>query len=88
MTYKNRPLIRKDNILYFGSMQDKYIAMLQILSTTSFEGEEIADRVLIQLQLTDENALPKDRVEKASEKHGLYDALDIADIWLTRALKS
>lgn len=84
MTYKNRPLIRKDNIIYYGSLSDKMIAMLQILSTKTENGEEVADKIMIQLQLTDEKALPKDIVQKVAEKHGLYEALDIADIWLTR----
>ena len=29
--YKGHPLQRKDNIIYYGSFADKYIAMLQIL---------------------------------------------------------
>ena len=33
LVYKGHPLRRKDNIIYFGSMADKYIIMLQILET-------------------------------------------------------
>lgn len=84
MTYKNRPLIRKENTLYYGSLSDKMIVMLQILSTKIVDGTEVSDKIMIQLQLTDEKALPKDVVQKVAEKHGLYEALDIADIWLTR----
>ena len=31
LIYKNHPLRRIDNIIYYGSMADKYIIMLQIL---------------------------------------------------------
>ncbi len=88
MTYKGRPLIRKENIIYYGSMADKHIAMLQILSTKKIGDDEVSDRIMVQLQLTDETASFKDRTEKVAEKHGLYEALDIADIWLSRALKN
>lgn len=87
MTYRNRPVIRKDNIIYFGSMEDKFIAMIQILSTKESFGEQVADKVSVQLQSTDEKLPFKDRIEKSSEKKGLYESLDIADIWLSRALK-
>lgn len=30
LTYKGHPLRRKDNIIYYGSMAEKYIIMLQI----------------------------------------------------------
>ena len=33
LIYKNHPLRRIDNIIYYGSMADKYIIMLQILDT-------------------------------------------------------
>ena len=33
LMYKGHPLRRKDNILYYGSMSDKYIIMMQILDT-------------------------------------------------------
>ena len=38
LTYKGRPLMRKDNLVYYGSMADKYIVMLQILETKKVEG--------------------------------------------------
>ena len=33
LTYKGRPLMRKDNLVYYGSMADSHIVMLQILET-------------------------------------------------------
>ena len=31
LTFKGRPLMRKDNLIYYGSMADSHIIMLQIL---------------------------------------------------------
>ncbi|MBE6994703.1 MAG: hypothetical protein E7423_08705 [Ruminococcaceae bacterium] len=88
LTYKGRPLLRKDNIIYYGSMTDKYIAMLQILSTTKVNGLDVADKVSVQLQLTDPDISSRDRITKSTTKDGLYNAMDIASIWLDRALTS
>ena len=33
LTYKGKPLVRKDNELYYGSMTDPYVLYLQILTT-------------------------------------------------------
>ena len=53
LTYKGRPMMRKDNIIYYGSMADTHIIMLQILETKKIGNEEVASRVSVQLQLTD-----------------------------------
>jgi hypothetical protein len=87
LTYKGHPLLRKDNIIYYGSMADSHIVMLQILETKKVQDSDIATRVLVQLQLTDPNVRAKDRIVKKSEKEGFYTALDLGCVWLERALK-
>ncbi|MBR2782253.1 MAG: hypothetical protein IKE00_02835 [Oscillospiraceae bacterium] len=86
LTYKGRPLMRKDNLVYYGSMADEYIVMLQILETKDVNDIKAASKVSVQLQLTDPNAKARDRVVKKSEKEGFYTALDLGSVWLERAL--
>ena len=86
LMYKGRPLMRKDNLIYYGSMAESHIVMLQILETKQVNGQEVASRVSVQLQLTDPNARSRDRIVKKSEKDGLYTALDFGSVWLERAL--
>ena len=88
LMYKGRPLMRKDNLVYYGSMVDKYIVMLQVLETKNENGIELASRVSVQLQLTDPNLKARDRIVKKSEKDGFYTALDVGCVWLERALAS
>ncbi len=88
LMYKGRPLLRKDNQLYYGSMADEYIVMLQILETKQLEDLELATKVSVQLQRTDPNAKLRDRVVKKTEKDGLYAALDVGCVWLERALSA
>ena len=86
LSYRGRPLIRKDDTLYYGSMSDKYIIMLQIQDKKTVEGAEIATKVSVYLQQTNENIRPKERIVRKSEKPGLYEALDVGAVWLERAL--
>ena len=95
LVYKGHPLRRKDNILYYGSMSDKYIIMMQIMDTKPVApaagaenvGElNVATRVSVQLQLTAPTVKSRDRIVKKSEKGSLYAAMDVASVWLERAL--
>lgn len=86
LMFKGRPLMRKDNLIYYGSMADSHIVMLQILETKQIGDAEIASRVSVQLQLTDPTVKSRDRVLKKGEKAGLYTALDFGSVWLERAL--
>lgn len=86
LTYKGHPLRRKDNLIYYGSMADKYIIALQVLATQKEGDMDVASKVSVQLQLTDPDLKSRDRVVKKSEKSNLYDAMDVGAIWLERAL--
>jgi len=86
LVYKNHPLRRVDNLIYYGSMADKYIVMFQILDTKKEKDMDVATRVSVQLQLTDPDLRSRDRVVKKSEKDSLYAAMDVGTIWLERAL--
>jgi hypothetical protein len=86
LMYKGHPLMRKDNLIYYGSMADSHIVMLQILETKKVGETDIATRVSVQLQLTDPSVKSRERVVKKGEKPGLYTALDFGCVWLERAL--
>ncbi len=86
LTYKGHPLMRKDNLIYYGSMADSHIVMLQVLESKKVGDIDVATRVSVQLQLTDPAAKSRDRIVKKSEKSGLYTALDFGCVWLERAL--
>ena len=88
LTYKGHPLRRKDNLIYYGDMADSHIILLQILESKPVGDMEVATKVSIQLQLTDPDLKSRDRVVKRSEKDSLYSAIDIASVWLERALAS
>ena len=88
LSYKGRPLMRKDNMIYYGSMADSHIILMQVLETKTVGDTEIASRVSVELQLTDPNVRAKDRIVKKSEKDGFFTALDVGSVWLNRALNA
>ncbi|MDR1590134.1 MAG: hypothetical protein LBS51_08095 [Oscillospiraceae bacterium] len=86
LEYKGHPLRRKDNFIYYGSMSDKYIIMLQVTETKKSGELDLPSRVIVQLQYTDPKLKSRDRVVKKSEKTSLFEAIDVASVWLDRAL--
>ncbi|WP_295764291.1 hypothetical protein [uncultured Oscillibacter sp.] len=86
LIYKGHPLRRAGNLIYYGTMAEKYIIMMQVLDTKKEQDLDLATKVSIQLQLTAPDLRSRDRVVKKSEKDSLYAAMDIATVWLERAL--
>lgn len=86
LSYKGKPLVRSGNTIYYGSMLDDYVVMLQIKNKKTENNVELPNEILVQLLRTGKDVKPQDMVAKKSEKVGLYNALDIADVWLERAL--
>lgn len=87
LTYKGRPLVRCGKELYYGSMNEPFVAYLQILTTTKSGDQEIADKVMVAILSTDESKPLPERIMRRSTKNGLYTALEIGSIWLERALQ-
>jgi hypothetical protein len=67
-------------------MADKYIIMLQVVESKAVKDMEVATRVIVQLQLTDPDVKSRDRIVKKAEKASFYEAMDVAAVWLERAL--
>lgn len=89
LEYKGYPLLRKDNTIYYGRMSDPYIIQLQIKDSIPVDEEmTMATKVTVQLMSTNENQRSRDRVVRSSEKNGLYAAMDLAYVWLNRALNA
>ena len=86
LVYRGHPLRRVDNLIYYGSMADKYLIMMQVLDTEDVKDLKLAKRVSIQLQLTDATLRSRDRVVRSTEKASLAEAMEFASIWLERAL--
>ena len=86
LVYKGHPLRRVGNFIYYGSMADEYIILMQTLDARKEKDLDVATRVSIQLQYTDPDQT-REQVVKKSQKESLYTAMDLAFVWLTSALE-
>ena len=88
--YRGKPLVRANNLICYGDMNDKYILFMMVISTKKVENAdpksapELPDMILVQILDTDASKPSHERVVKQFEKNGLYDAMDIGIIWLDK----
>ena len=78
--------MRSGNTLYYGSMAEDFVIMIQVLSMRKIGDLDVADRVTVQLLNTDPDVPLKEKIVKKSEKKGLWAAMDIGTVWLERQL--
>ena len=84
LMYKGFPLVRKGNDIYFGNPAEEFVVWIQILKTENVGGVDVATKLKVYRMLTDDTKNAIERIKKQVEKESLYDALEIASIWLTR----
>ena len=81
LTYKGKPLQRRENVIYFGSFQEDFMIVFTITDTTQNGEIDIATNVVIELKDNRNGA-----TVKKAERENLYKAIDIAEFWLFDAL--
>lgn len=87
LTYKGRPLVRSGKQIYYGNMYEPYVVMMQVMDEEAQGDITRSKKVLVKLFNTNPSLNPMEAFEKTAEKNGLYQALDIASVWLDAALK-
>lgn len=80
--YKGLPLVRKGGEIYYGSMGDPEVVMMQLIGKKTVGGVETATKVQLYRMLTDENVPVMERITKTAVKSSLFEALDLAHDWI------
>lgn len=88
LIYRDRPLVREENVICYGSMEDPFMLQLIIMSTKEYRGQTVPDKVVVQLLKTDTSVPSHQRIVKQSIQEGLSGAMDLGIVWLERALAS
>ena len=83
--FKNRPLVRRGSTIYYGNISDKCVAKLDISSEKRLFESTVADGVTVQLLDTNPDLDPRKKLMKRCKRNGLYEAMDVADAWLSKA---
>ncbi|MBQ6702761.1 MAG: hypothetical protein IJN17_07400 [Clostridia bacterium] len=89
LVFRGKPLLREGNTFCYGSMSDKYVLFMMVLSNKTIKDEkgnsvEVPDKIILQVLSTDTTKPPHERVVKQFDRNGLFDAMDIGLIWLDR----
>ena len=87
LTYKDKPLVRKGNEIYYGDMSQSHVVKFEILSTKKTDGGELPEKVKVMLLKSDIQLSDKDRIVKETTKDSFFEALDFGFVWLERAVK-
>lgn len=82
MMYKNYPLVRKGNELYFGYMNDPYVVYLKVENAQKQQDVVVSKNIKLYQMSTD---LENPTIKQQATRDNLYDALDVAIAWLSRA---
>ena len=84
LEYLDKPLVREDNTICYGDMNEKCILILEIMSFKDVGGKQLPKDILIQVI----DSKDPTKIIKQGKKDGLYDAFSIGLVWLDMALKS
>ena len=82
LEYLDKPLVREDNTICYGDMNEKCVLVLEIMSYKKYNDNDIPDKILIQILDTKD----PNKIYKQATKDGLYEAFRMGEIWLEQAL--
>ena len=83
--YRGYPMVRCGKQIYYGYMSEPYVIMIEIKhETTSDQGLAMADKLKVY-QISTREKDPIKAIVKTSDRTSLYDAVDLAHVWLRRA---
>ena len=88
LTYKNKPIVKSGNEIYYGDMKEPYVVKFTILSTVKAGENEIPGEVKVELLKSDAQLSDKKKAAKETVKNSFFEALDVGFVWLERALKA
>lgn len=87
LTFREKPLFRSGNTLYYGDPGERYILQLDITQTKTVNDIQCATKVKLKV-ISNTGDLENAQVFRESEKEDIYTALDIGSWWLKMALSN
>ena len=80
LEYRGWPLVREDNTICYGDMNEKCILILEIMS---YSAQNLPDKILIQVV----DSKDPNKIIRQGSFSGLHEAFTMGEIWLDQALK-
>ena len=85
LTYKDKPIYRKGNVIYYGDLSERLILVMEIVDSEEKNGIKITKKVKFHIQ-DNTGELGKGVNYRSGERDNLYKAFDIGAWWLRDAL--
>lgn len=87
LTYKDKPIYRQGNKIYYGDLSERLILVMEIVETEEKNGIQLTKKVKFHVQ-DNTGELGKGVNYRTGERDNLYKAFDIGAWWLQDALES
>ena len=82
LEYKGRPLVRSNDVIYYGNMNDEFVVRFTVLDSEKVSDIKVSKKIRIDLV----KSADREKAVKTSEKEGFYEAMDLGFVWLNRHL--
>ena len=79
LEYKDRPLVRRGDDIYYGDLSDKYYVYMMVMGDKKSPKSEEALPGTIMVQLLESSTK---KIEKQKITQGLAEAFEFAEAWL------
>ena len=79
LEYRGWPLVREENTICYGDMNEKCILILEIMTYK----DELPDKILIQVV----DSKDQSKIIRQGQGKGLYEAFNLGVIWLDHACR-
>ena len=87
LIYREKPLIRDGNVLYYGDFKDNFITRFTILESEKVNDLDMAKKITIELLEKHGEDIKTAKLTKKAERTSMWAALDIGVYWLEDILE-
>lgn len=87
LIYREKPLLRDGNTLYYGDFSENFIVRFTILETETVNDLDMAKKVTIELLEKNGDDIKSAKLTKKAERTSMWAALDIGIYWLEDILE-
>ena len=87
LLYREKPLLRDGNTLYYGDFKENFIVRFTILESEKVNDLDMAKQVMIELLEKSGDDIKSAKLTKKAERTSMWAALDIGIYWLEDILE-
>jgi len=87
LVYRDKPLLRDGNMLYYGDFSENFIVRFTILESEKVNDLDMAKKIIIELLEKNGDDIKSAKLTEKAERTSMWAALDIGIYWLEDILE-